>query len=78
MKNDKEAVQADAKDAASSGKAKDEAPTQDTNSARTGNQPAQEKVWDEEGGSPPGQISSTKTVKPRTESKTGSMGPAKD
>ena len=52
--------------------------TTDTNSPRTRSQPEQVKVWEEEGGSPPEQISSTKSVKPKTESKTGSMGAAKD
>ena len=58
------------------GSAKDDPATQETSSPRTRSQ--QEKVWEEEGGSPPGQISATKAVKPRTESKAGSMGPPKD
>ena len=52
--------------------------TLDSNSPRTRNPAEQVKVWEEEGGSPPQQISSTKSVKPRTESKAGSMGPGKD
>ena len=50
----------------------------DADTPRTGSPPEQLKVWEEEGGSPPEQISSTKSVKPKRESKTGSMGPAKD
>jgi len=50
----------------------------DADTPRTGSPPEQVKVWEEEGGSPPERISSTKSVKPKTESKTGSMGPAKD
>lgn len=38
----------------------------------------QVKVWEEEGGSPPQQISSTKSVKPRTEPKPGAMSAGKD
>lgn len=52
--------------------------TLDTNSPRTRDAVEQVKVWEEEGGSPPQQISSTKSTKPKTEAKTGSMGPAKD
>jgi hypothetical protein len=78
MKKDKETQKADAKDDAAPGKAKDQAGTPDNNNPPTRKQPAQEKVWEDEGGSPAEQISSTKAVKPRTESKTGSMGPAKD
>jgi hypothetical protein len=50
--------------------------TLDTNSPRTRNSAEQVKVWEEEGGSPPEKISSTKSVKPRTDSKDGSMAPA--
>ena len=57
---------------------KDKSRVPDTNSPRTGNQAEQVKVWEEEGGSPPEQISSTNSVKPKTGSKTGAMGPAKD
>lgn len=78
MKKDKEASQAGSKDEATREKAKDKGSTHDTNSPRTRTQPEQEKVWEEEGGSPPEQISATKAIKPRTESKTGSMGPPKD
>lgn len=52
--------------------------TLDSNSPRTRTQSEQVKVWEEEGGSPPEQMSSTKSVKPKTASKTGTMGPAKD
>ena len=50
--------------------------TLDSNSPRTRNPAEQVKVWEEEGGSPPEKISSTKSVKPRTDSKDGSMAPA--
>ena len=71
---DQQGHQAGAPDDAQADKKK----TQDTNSPRTRNQAEQVKVWEEEGGSPPEQISSTKSVKPKTESKTGSMGKEKD
>lgn len=56
----------------------DKRKTQDTNSPRTRDPVEQVKVWEEEGGSPPEQISSTKSVKPKTEQKGGAMGGAKD
>lgn len=61
----------------------DKKKTHDVNSPRTRNQAEQVKVWEEEGGSPPEQISSTKAVKPKTDAKTadaktGSMGPGKN
>jgi len=54
------------------------AKTIDTNSPRTRDPAEQQNVWEEEGGSPPEQISSTKSVKPESESKPGSMGAVKD
>jgi hypothetical protein len=45
---------------------------------RAGNHREQVKVWEEEGGSPPEQISSTNGTRPKTASKAGSMGSAKD
>jgi hypothetical protein len=55
-----------------------ESTAKDADTARTGSPPEQVKVWEEEGGSPPEQISSTNSVKPKAVSRTGSMGPAKD
>jgi hypothetical protein len=49
-----------------------------TAAPRTGKHSEQVKVWEEEGGSPPEQISSTNATRPKTVSKAGSMGPAKD
>lgn len=57
---------------------KTKARTEDTNNPRTRSPADQVKVWEEEGGSPPEQISSTSSVKPKAGSKAGSMGPAKD
>ena len=52
--------------------------TEDSNNPRTRSPADQVKVWEEEGGSPPGQIGATVSVKPRRGSKAGSMGAAKD
>ena len=47
-----------------------------TNNPRTRSPADQVKVWEEEGGSPPGQIGATQSVKPKRGSKSGSMGAA--
>ena len=78
MKKGKEDPKQNPKQHVEEGRTKDAATARDTNTAQAPNQPEQEKVWDEEGGSPPEQISSTKAVKPRIDSKAGSMGPAKN
>jgi hypothetical protein len=53
-------------------------PAKDSNSPRTRSPADQVKVWEEEGGSPPGQIGATVSVKPKRGTKAGSMGAAKD
>lgn len=46
----------------------------DANNPRTRTPADQMRVWEEEGGSPPGRLGATASVKPRKESKAGSMG----
>ncbi len=50
--------------------------TEDSNNPRTRSPADQVKVWEEEGGSPPGQIGATVSVKPKRGTKAGSMGAA--
>ena len=57
---------------------RDAAQPKDSNNPRTRNPADQVKVWEEEGGSPPGQIGATSSVKPKSGSKAGSMGAAGD
>ena len=51
-------------------------PDKDSNNPRTRSPSDQVKVWEEEGGSPPGQIGATASIKPKRGSKAGSMGAA--
>ena len=53
-------------------------PAKDSNNPRTRSAADQVKVWEEEGGSPPGQIGATVSVKPKRGTKAGSMRAAKD